>query len=73
MPLWPMALTVCLRFRYSVLAINLSPMAKKLVSEDPEGAAIDMPAGPSEVLVIADANADCALVANLLSQAEHRP
>ncbi|KAF1710686.1 histidinol dehydrogenase [Pseudoxanthomonas kalamensis DSM 18571] len=37
-------------------------------------AAIDMPAGPSEVLVIADAGADPAFVAaDLLSQAEHGP
>ena len=36
--------------------------------------AIDMPAGPSEVLVIADAQADPAFVAaDLLSQAEHGP
>lgn len=46
--------------------------AKALVSTDPLGAAIDMPAGPSEVLVIADATADAGLVAaDLLSQAEH--
>ncbi|TWT23845.1 histidinol dehydrogenase [Luteimonas marina] len=37
-------------------------------------AAIDMPAGPSEVLVIADEGADAAFVAaDLLSQAEHGP
>lgn len=37
-------------------------------------AAIDMPAGPSEVMVIADAGADPAFVAaDLLSQAEHGP
>ncbi|QNH12760.1 histidinol dehydrogenase [Xanthomonas sp. GW] len=37
-------------------------------------AAIDMPAGPSEVLVIADGGADAAFVAaDLLSQAEHGP
>lgn len=37
-------------------------------------AAIDMPAGPSEVLVIADDGADAAYVsADLLSQAEHGP
>lgn len=37
-------------------------------------AAIDMPAGPSEVLVIADAGADAGFVAaDLLSQAEHGP
>ncbi|CTP91256.1 Histidinol dehydrogenase [Xanthomonas translucens pv. poae] len=37
-------------------------------------AAIDMPAGPSEVLVIADVGADAAFVAaDLLSQAEHGP
>lgn len=44
--------------------------AKQLVSLD--GVAIDMPAGPSEVEVIADATADAAFVAaDLLSQAEH--
>jgi histidinol dehydrogenase len=48
--------------------------AKLQVSADPEGAAIDMPAGPSEVLVIADEKADAAFVAaDLLSQAEHGP
>jgi histidinol dehydrogenase len=48
--------------------------AKLHVSSDPDGAAIDMPAGPSEVLVIADAEADPAFVAaDLLSQAEHGP
>lgn len=46
--------------------------AKLQVSSDPDGAAIDMPAGPSEVLVIADDNANPAFVAaDLLSQAEH--
>jgi histidinol dehydrogenase len=44
--------------------------AKMLVQE--AGVAIDMPAGPSELLVIADANANAAFVASdLLSQAEH--
>lgn len=48
--------------------------AKLQVSGDPEGAAIDMPAGPSEVLVIADDGANPAFVAaDLLSQAEHGP
>jgi histidinol dehydrogenase len=48
--------------------------AKLQVSADPEGAAIDMPAGPSEVLVIADEQANAAFVAaDLLSQAEHGP
>ena len=38
------------------------------------GVAIDMPAGPSEVLVVADASANPAFVAaDLLSQAEHGP
>ncbi len=47
-------------------------VAKTLVSGDPLGAAIDMPAGPSEVLVIADATASAEFVAaDLLSQAEH--
>ena len=46
--------------------------AKTLVSADPRGAAIDLPAGPSEVLVIADETASAELVASdLLSQAEH--
>jgi histidinol dehydrogenase len=48
--------------------------AKQQVSQDPFGAAIDLPAGPSEVLVIADASADAEMVAwDLLSQAEHGP
>lgn len=46
--------------------------AKQQVSQDSAGAAIDMPAGPSEVLVIADEQANAAFVAaDLLSQAEH--
>jgi histidinol dehydrogenase len=44
--------------------------AKQLVTED--GVAIDMPAGPSEVLIFADDTAEPAFVAaDLLSQAEH--
>ena len=46
--------------------------AKTIVSTDPQGAAIDMPAGPSEVLVIGDQSASAEFVAaDLLSQAEH--
>ncbi len=46
--------------------------AKAQVDRDPAGAARDYPAGPSEVLVIADDNANPAFVASdLLSQAEH--
>ncbi len=46
--------------------------AKRQISQMPDGAAIDMPAGPSEVLVIADQYAHPAFVAaDLLSQAEH--
>jgi len=46
--------------------------AKTLVASLPGGPAIDMPAGPSELLVIADTRADPATVAaDLLSQAEH--
>jgi len=46
--------------------------AKQLVAV--EGTAIDMPAGPSEVLVIADESANPVFVAaDLLSQAEHGP
>lgn len=48
--------------------------AKQQVSALADGAAIDLPAGPSEVMVIADASADPAFVAaDLLSQAEHGP
>lgn len=47
--------------------------AKQQVAQS-GAAAIDMPAGPSEVLVIADAGANAAFVAaDLLSQAEHGP
>jgi histidinol dehydrogenase len=46
--------------------------AKQQASARPGGPAIDLPAGPSEVLVIADAGASPARVAaDLLSQAEH--
>jgi len=48
--------------------------AKRQVAMRADGAAIDMPAGPSEVLVITDAGANPAFVAaDLLSQAEHGP
>jgi histidinol dehydrogenase len=47
-------------------------VAKQLIGK--LGVAIDMPAGPSEVLVMADATANPAFVAaDLLSQAEHGP
>lgn len=46
--------------------------AKIQVASDAMGAAIDMPAGPSEVLIIADDGANAEFVAaDLLSQAEH--
>jgi len=46
--------------------------AKQIVASDPAGAAIDLPAGPSEVLVIADDSANPRFVAaDLLAQAEH--
>lgn len=46
--------------------------AKEMVQLD--GVPIDIPAGPSEVLVIADKNSDSSFVASdLLSQAEHGP
>ncbi|NBB93793.1 MAG: histidinol dehydrogenase [Gammaproteobacteria bacterium] len=48
--------------------------AKRQAAQDPAGAAMDLPAGPSEVMVIADATADPDFVAmDLLSQAEHGP
>jgi histidinol dehydrogenase len=50
----------------------ITTAAKQLVAADPAGAACDMPAGPSEVLVIADAAANAEFVAaDLLAQAEH--
>ena len=46
--------------------------AKLIVAMDPDGAAYDMPAGPSEVLVVADHRAHPEFVASdLLAQAEH--
>lgn len=48
--------------------------AKRQVAQRERGVGIDMPAGPSEVLVIADAGAIPEFVAaDLLSQAEHGP
>jgi histidinol dehydrogenase len=48
--------------------------AKTYVASMPGGPSIDMPAGPSELLVIADGSADPPTVAaDLLSQAEHDP
>jgi len=46
--------------------------AKKQVTQDINGTACDMPAGPSEVFIIADNNANPDFIASdLLSQAEH--
>lgn len=48
--------------------------AKRQVSAEPGGPGIDLPAGPSELLVIADEGAYPALIAgDLLGQAEHDP
>jgi histidinol dehydrogenase len=48
--------------------------AKLRVANDPRGAALDLPAGVSEVLVIADEEARAEFVAaDLLAQAEHAP
>ena len=48
--------------------------AKLLVAQDPAGAAADLPAGVSEVMVIADDGARADFVAaDLLAQAEHSP
>ncbi|MFA4994865.1 MAG: histidinol dehydrogenase [Bdellovibrionales bacterium] len=46
--------------------------AKILAAKEPNGPAMDMPAGPSEVLVIVDASTPaCFAAADLLAQAEH--
>ena len=48
--------------------------AKLLVAQDADGAAVDLPAGVTEVMVIADAQAHPGFVAaDLLAQAEHSP
>ena len=48
--------------------------AKILCAQDPAGAALDLPAGVSEVMVIADDEARADFVAaDLLAQAEHSP
>jgi len=48
--------------------------AKQLVALDPEAAVCDLPAGPSEVMVVADETARAGFVAaDLLAQAEHDP
>ncbi len=48
--------------------------AKRLVAGDPDGCAIDLVAGPSELLIIADGAANPRrIAADLLSQAEHDP
>ena len=46
--------------------------AKSLAAQEPGGPAIDMPAGPSEAMVLCDSKSDADFVASdLLSQAEH--
>jgi histidinol dehydrogenase len=51
---------------------NFVTEAKTLIASDPNGAAIDMPAGPSEVMILADKEANPAFIAaDLLAQAEH--
>ena len=46
--------------------------AKSLAAQEPGGPAIDMPAGPSEAMVVANGDANPVFVASdLLSQAEH--
>jgi histidinol dehydrogenase len=48
--------------------------AKMLAAADPTGAAADLPAGPTEVMVVADEQARAEFVAaDLLAQAEHGP
>ncbi len=46
--------------------------AKAMVAQDPEGALCDLPAGPTEVMVVADDSArEDFVAADLLAQAEH--
>lgn len=70
-PLWRTERKACLRFiKFSVPGNQYVTAAKQLVSL--RDVAIDMPAGPSEVEVLADVSANPTFVAaDLLSQAEH--
>ncbi len=64
----------CRRWIKSLARATLRHGSQTPVSQRLDGAAIDMPAGPSEVLVIADSGANPDFVASdLLSQAEHGP
>jgi histidinol dehydrogenase len=46
--------------------------AKAIIAQDPEGAACDLPAGPTEVVIVADDSAhEDFVAADLLAQAEH--
>lgn len=74
LPHWRLVLNLCQKWtKSSGRATPLSPR-QNAVSQRLDGAAIDMPAGPSEVLVIADSGATPDFVASdLLSQAEHGP
>ncbi len=64
----------CRRWIKSLARATLTSRKPNAVSQRLDGAAIDMPAGPSEVLVIADSGANPDFVASdLLSQAEHGP
>ena len=49
--------TILKSTRFVGPVMPMSTLAKQLVAQDPQGAAIDMPAGPSEVLVIAEKTA----------------
>lgn len=56
--------------KFSVTGNQFVTVAKQLATK--YGVAIDMPAGPSELLVVADGSANAAYIASdLLSQAEH--
>ena len=72
-PPWPTAPSRCRSAtRSSVPAMPGSTAAKLLVASDPDGAAADLPAGVTEVMVIADDSARADFVAaDLLAQAEH--
>ncbi len=74
LPHWRLVLNLCQKWTKSSGQQRLCHRGKTPVSQRLDGAAIDMPAGPSEVLVIADSGATPDFVASdLLSQAEHGP
>lgn len=74
LPRWRLVRNLCRKWTKSSGRVTPLSPKQNAVSQRLDGAAIDMPAGPSEVLVIADSGATPDFVASdLLSRAEHGP